>query len=962
MLRRVRRFLDVRAGEGGPLLYCSLFVAIAVASFILAKPIRNGLFLSEFGAYRLVYVYVGVPLVLAAFVPLYNAVAVRVGQRLVITGSLLFLSANVLAFWYGFTYHRAPWMSAAFYIWVNCYAVIAPVQAWSFANMVFDTRQARRLFGLVGSGASLGAILGGLLAQRLAPLLGAVDLMLVLAALIAGATLLVNAGWHVRRRDVTLVSGPAAPRGRRRAALATPHPRPPPPVPFADALRLVRKTPYLRLLALLVVLVAVVTQWINFLFSVAAEARFAGDADRLTEFFGLFNFYMGMVAFAVQLLLTGPLLRTFGMAFTILLLPISLVAGSTLILLFPVLWAVVIANGFDQALRFSVDKATFELLYLPIPQRIKSAVKGTIDLIVNRSADALGGLLLGIATQGFLLFPGLGLGMRGVAVMSLAGGLAWIAVATALRRGYVGAIKDSIQQHRLEAERAAAQVLDRSTADILAAQLKTGGPGEILYALDLFAAQHRRLVHPAVRGLVSHPSAPVRRRAIGLLNEAADRGALPEVEARLQDEDLGVRTEALLYLARHAHVDPLERISQLGDFKDHSIQASLVAFLSHAGETQNLDAARLLLDGMIGVNGATTTEAKIEAARLLEDLPPAFSAQLERLLQDEVPEVVTAAIRAAGRQHYVSFVPRLIEALAHPRHERVAGDALTRLGADAIEPLSRALVDDSLTLDARRDIPLVLARIGTPEAQEVLMRSLLQSDPELRFRIIQGLNRLLELHPTSPLDRQSIEIVLAAEVVGHYRSYQILDQLGGVFPDGDPVAAGLAHSMTLEQERIFRLMALLWPEQDLKSAYVGLRSDNRLVRANALEFLDNVLPPDLRRLLVPLLDAQVTIAERADLARRIVGTPVTSREEAVAALVASDDPYLRSCGVYAVGALHIESLGEQIARFATSGDPLLRETVRDAQRRLAGRPEETGEAATEMATQWQPGREAAGLG
>jgi len=67
-------------------------------------------------------------------------------------------------------------LSGVFYVWVNCYGIIAPVQAWTFANMVFDTRQARRLFGLIGSGASLGAIAGGLLARELAKRVGTIDL------------------------------------------------------------------------------------------------------------------------------------------------------------------------------------------------------------------------------------------------------------------------------------------------------------------------------------------------------------------------------------------------------------------------------------------------------------------------------------------------------------------------------------------------------------------------------------------------------------------------------------------------------------------------------------------------------------------------------------------------------------------------------------------------------------------
>ena len=106
------------------------------------------------------------------------------------------------------------------------------------------------------------------------------------------------------------------------------------------------------------------------------------------------------------------------------------------------------------------------------------------------------------------------------------------------------------------------------------------------------------------------------------------------------------------------------------------------------------------------------------------------------------------------------------------------------------------------------------------------------------------------------------------------------------------------------------------------------------MRANALELLDNILSPDLRRLLVPLVDPQVSVGERIERADQIVGAPVQSREEAVEALIASDDPWLRSCGVYAVGALRLTSFSQQITRFADADDPLLRETVRAAKERL----------------------------
>src|SRR5947207_3393825 len=66
------------------------------------------------------------------------------------------------------------------------------VVAWSFANLLFDTRQARRLFGLIAVGGSLGSIGAGLLASVLVrPIGGTVNMMLVLAGLILAAAVIV---------------------------------------------------------------------------------------------------------------------------------------------------------------------------------------------------------------------------------------------------------------------------------------------------------------------------------------------------------------------------------------------------------------------------------------------------------------------------------------------------------------------------------------------------------------------------------------------------------------------------------------------------------------------------------------------------------------------------------------------------------------------------------------------------
>jgi ATP:ADP antiporter, AAA family len=925
MFPRLRRFLDVRPGEGLPVLLTFLYIAVVVAAFLLAKPIRNGLFLRQYGPYSLVYVYAAVPIALSVFVPLYTRAIARVGSRLVTAATLLFFSSNVLFFWWTFRFQPFYLLPGLFYVWVNCFGIIAPVQAWSFANSLFDTRQAKRLFGLIGAGASFGAITGGLLARYLVgPVGGTVNMLLVLAGLILSAAVIVSfANKHLPRKTVTRSTRP-----RRQ--------------PLRETLQQIAASPYLRLMAAMVFLVAIVTQWTAFQFSVVADERFDGNADALTRFFGTFNFTLGTISFLIQLLVTGPALRRFGIAVTVLILPLSLGFGTALVFLAPALmWSVLLTNAFDQGLRFSVDKSSYELLYLPIPPAQRVPLKNTIDIVVNRVADGCGALLLGLATQGFALIPGLGLGIRGTAAVNLVLIGVWAGVAWRVRGEYVRTIHDSIHRHRLDTERAASTTIERSAAEALRLKLSAVEPAEVRYALGLLEVQQSRSWLPSLRQLLTHPEADIRRRALTLLRAAGDREIAERAVGLLSDSDLGVRTEALLYLTREMHVDPLAQIQKLGDFEDFSIRAGMAAFLASPGGSQNLEAARTLIETMARSAGPAAARERAEAARLIAIVPDAFLDILIVLIRDENESVARAAVRSARAIGREELVPVLVSVLGRDELTDEVAGALARLGPGIVPEIERLLRDEGLSLDIRRELPAVLVRIGTAEAEQALIGSLLQADVTLRHRVIASLNKLRTVHPEVSLDPGAINLLLAAEIAGHYRSYQVLGPLRERLKDDDPVLQAMQNAMEQELDRIFRLMGLLLPHVGLHDAYIGLRSKDELVRANSLELLDNVLEPELRQLIVPLLDSQVTAAERIQLANRLVGAPLDSAEQAVSTLLGSEDPWLRSSAIYAVGALQLHELQDELLRFEDDPDPVLRQSIKAARRRLAGEKEVT---------------------
>jgi AAA family ATP:ADP antiporter len=337
---------------------------------------------------------------------------------------------------------------------------------------------------------------------------------------------------------------------------------------------------------------------------------------------------------------------------------------------------------------------------------------------------------------------------------------------------------------------------------------------------------------------------------------------------------------------------------------------------------------------MVGEPGAKRQRHRIEAARLLGELPDSFDPLLSNLLADPDPAVAREAIHAVGKLRKRRLVPELLDRLANAELRTHAAAALGEFGDSIVGALRDHLSDDKIAIELRREIPPIMVKIGSKAAAQVLMEFLLESDNTLRFRIISALNKLHRLHPELEVDAQMLETVLAAEILGHYRSYQILDKLGSAEGAEGPITRSLKESMEQELERIFRLLSLLHPQLDVHSAYLGLQSKSLSVHDNALEFLDNVLKSQMREMLVPLLDGKITVAERARLAQRLVHTKIESQEQAVAALITSDDPWLRSCGAYAVGSFGLRSLEGELIRCMNDPDPLLRETAHAAKLRL----------------------------
>jgi hypothetical protein len=333
---------------------------------VAGKATRDSLFLSAFPATALPAMMGG-----AAVSAILMAVANTALMR-------RFGPARMIPFGYllGMALHAAEWallpraphlVAIAVYIHVVALGSVLLSGFWALANEQFDPREARRSFGKIAAFGTLGTVAGGVMAERVASLTSPQGL-LVLLGLLQLACALILFGFS------------PAQSARQRAE----------DVSFPEVISGAR---YLICLAGLVVLAAMASSTLDFLFKAQAAAHF-GKGAPLSRFFALFYTATSAITFGVQVLGSRIWLKRFGPGRTVAVLPIAVTGVSLASIFAPGLIALTIGRAIELLLRGSLYRSGYELFYTPMPEAEKRSVKSVIDIGAERLGDGLAGASL----------------------------------------------------------------------------------------------------------------------------------------------------------------------------------------------------------------------------------------------------------------------------------------------------------------------------------------------------------------------------------------------------------------------------------------------------------------------------------------------------------------------------------------------------------------------------------------
>jgi ATP/ADP translocase/HEAT repeat protein/CRP-like cAMP-binding protein len=903
LLRVFAPLVDLREGESTTATLMFAYSFLAMTAYNIVKPVTRSKFISDLGADNLPWVQLAAGLVIGVIMHAYSRGIALVPRRWAIPVTQGGLVVVLIVFWAIFSagYDGA---SAAFYVLGLILGILLISQFWTLANDVYDARHAKRLFGFIGGGASLGGATGAAITAATVSRVGTVNLLLVGGAVMLACLVLVI--WIVHREEGAGQSGV----GLEAEGVGG-----------AEAIHLLRESRHLQLIAIIIGCAAMGGAIIEQQLNMAAESTLGQDADRITQFLAQVTIYLSLIGFLIQVTLTSHIHRLLGIGFALLILPVGLGATAIVMLFNAGLWAPAVARVLDTSLRYTVDKTTREILFLPLPTAIKYRAKPFVDVTMDRFAKALGALLVLVLIKSW----GFGLSWQQLSFASLTLMAIWILLAHRVKREYLAAFRRSIARHDVEVAEIRAPHADLQATELLVEELAHVDERRVLYAIELLESlEKRHLISPL---LLHHSSPAVRARTLRALEALTPDVAarwLPAVERLLTDEDAVVRANAVRAIAaiRGQEAAALMR-RHLTDSDPRMVVTAAVALAAspHPGDIEAVEGA---LGRLVADTRESAAPARLEAAAALGDIPhERIRHMLVPLMFDPNVEVSRAAIRSAARigPDSVLFVAPLVSLLRHRLLKNDARATLVGYGENVIEPLAHFLRDQREDVWVRRHLPATLARLPAQRTFDVLLDALSDRDGFLRYKVITALETLHRDHPRLAIRREPIEALAMAESLRYFDALTLTANLtqGETFGADTLLVCALEEKQRRTRERVFRLLGLMYPRADISDAWFALEHGDARRRASASEYLDNQLSGVLRKRVLLMVD-DMPADERVRRTNLMFKTRRRAPEDTLAQLIHDDDQVVAASAIHLTAERSLRQLTGDVEHALTHRD------------------------------------------
>ncbi len=416
-----RRFLaaltNVERHEWAAVALSFLLVLVLMTSYTILRPVRDALG-GDWGNAGLALTWTANFVVSLLAVSVYGFALTHVRFRVMVPGVYVFFALTFASLFVLRNQLPDPQLvNKIFYVWVSVFSLFNLSVFWSFMTDVFDSEQATRLFGFFAAGTTVGAIAGPSITTLFVDSLGVDGLLLLSAGLLCVPVLVIPALW--RLKETSLGNAEVSATLARPQALGT---------DWYAGFRELARDPYLLGIAAFILLYVTISTFVYFeLQNLTSEYSLEFRA----KVWALMDLTTQALTLLIAALVTGRIVRKFGMPTALAIMPVLIAVGVLALVLAPTLLVLGLFQVGRRVGNYAITRPSREMLFTVLDREARFKSKPVIDVVVYRAGD--------VATSWIftLLVASTGLGLAGIAVVISGVAIAWGAVAVWVGRRYL---------------------------------------------------------------------------------------------------------------------------------------------------------------------------------------------------------------------------------------------------------------------------------------------------------------------------------------------------------------------------------------------------------------------------------------------------------------------------------------------------------------------------------------------
>ena len=826
----LKKLFKINQGEGLPTLILFFHFFAYVAISITGTAARDAYFLNMVDKKYLPLMFLAIAIVLSIVIEIYSRLSKNRDLSTIVTGTGIIFIATLLAI----QKHLEGWVVPFLYVWKDVIDAIIITQFWLIASQVFDPRQAKRLFGLLGAGGALAAIIIGSSISQFVSVFGSENLLFVTMSFIIIVILMANLIRPYRnlneqkhqtsKKDVHKNTGKSF-------------------------------TPYLKSLAIIIGLAAVASRVVDYQFKITAVASFPNQDD-LVNFFGQYYAVTGVATMIIQLFITSRLLSRFGIIVAILILPTLFMAGAAGFLMSPVLAAVYISKFSDQVFRFTFHNASIQLLWIPVKRTIKNRLKPVIEGSIRAGLEGVSGILI------FLSITMFNVPIHYLSISIILITIYWIKRSFRLKKLYIKELQSAIEKRELNFEELTLDIQDEAMVKTINLALNNDDESQQILALEMIKDIPLTPWKDSLNRLLNDGSMIVKKEILNISFDDENIISDQKIISLINNES-DLEIESIEIAGKRKLTDALPIIMDRIDAENKEKQLIAAAAIRNIDPDSSNKEKDLLLSAFNSNDENICSLIIIQMKNDNEILP---DEKLIKYLNEESSKVRNAALSVAESRASLVLLPHIIQCLSYPRSAMPARSALQVYDENEvvkllIENAQNQNVEKSLVIGVIRTIK----KYPTKDSIDMLLSVISPKIPPIQAVAVDS---LIHIARELPLDEKQIAITKEELIKTSKYAYEKIIALSQI--EENEKNQLLRYLLQDEVRKlipvIMKLGILDKPQTPIETyiQYVLNNEEDKL--PYVLEFFENIFSQEERKIVNSLID-DISIEDKCKVAK-----------------------------------------------------------------------------------------------